>query len=80
MQRRLPEAINNVLPSMNSLLDSADGIHDFLMQVFPDLDNKLESQDGSTATVLMAERLNDGSCAIQMANVGDSMGMIVNAR
>lgn len=65
---------------MTSLLNSPNGMHNFLMRMFPDLDDKLDTEDGSTATVLLAERFDDGSCAVQMANVGDSMGMVVNPR
>lgn len=80
LRDRLPQALGLRFRNKTSLLADGEDLTKKLNEFFPSLDRELKSQDGSTATIMLAERLLDGSCAFQVANVGDSTGILIEGR
>ncbi|GMH40280.1 hypothetical protein BSKO_08184 [Bryopsis sp. KO-2023] len=79
LQVRLPQTLQAGIPSGNSIFGSDNRIiTNLLKRTFPELDAQLQSEDGSTATVMLAERLEDDTLVLQAANVGDSMGILID--
>lgn len=80
LRDELPQALGLRFRDEASLLADGGDLRTVFNEFFPSLDRELKSPDGSTATVMLAERVNDGSCAIQVANVGDSACILIEER
>lgn len=75
-----PKVLGNLI-SRDSIFESPeDGCSDFLHSAFLELDSKLTTNSGSTATLLLTERMSNGDVKIQVANVGDSLGILINTQ
>lgn len=75
----LPRLLTGILSEQLSHSSSLLSLNqkDELHHVFLETDKKLNTDDGSTATVVLIERSKEEVC-IQVANVGDSLGILID--
>lgn len=73
-----PGFLSAELDSTSESLLGATGCGDALTRAFEEVDAKLKMEDGTTASVVLAERREDGVLAVQAANVGDSTALVID--
>ena len=74
----LPSVLSNQINDSSNSLFSSSSCSPFLHAAFLEVDSQLDTDAGSTATVLLAEHSRHGEVYIQAANVGDSSGILIN--
>ena len=76
--RLFPSVLSDQMNNTSNRLFSSSSCESYLRSAFLEVDSKLNTDAGSTTTIILAERAENGELCIQAANVGDSLGILIN--
>ena len=78
VQQDLPRVLCAEVGDEPANLIGRRGCGDALHRTFREIDARLKTEEGSTVTLLLAERQGDGGVALQASNVGDSAALLID--
>lgn len=78
VQQDMPGALCGEVGEEAVNLIGRKGCGDALHKAFQEVDAQLKTEEGTTSTLLLAERQADGGIALQASNVGDSAALLID--